>query len=311
LVLAPVALVAAGAFACSSPGPAAAPRPGAPAPPARVVELGRIELDLPDVTGLSDLSRDASGGLWAVAERRRFAVRIASDGAAEAVPIAGVPDGLDIEGMAWLPDGRVALATESNEARRPHDAVFFARLAGGRLEVEEERRLAYRLWPMEALGNQGIEGLCQAGDTLVMAIETVLAAGGVREAPIAIYHLPTGRWTPLRVRLTTRTGKISALACALRPGGAIDVLAIERHFEVAQLIRFAVPPGAAPGVLEAVLVGDLGPLLPGRENYEGLVWDGAAEIAMVADNDWTHVTGPNLLVTARLDGPLPSPAGLR
>ena len=118
---------------------------------------------------------------------------------------------------------------------------------------------------------------------------------------------------PHRVHLTTRTGKISALACVPARGraGAIDVLAVERHFEVARLLRFTVPPGrgdsAPKPVLEPVVAVDLGPLLVHQENFEGLVWDGGRDFALVVDNDWTHVTGPNLLVTARLVADPPSP----
>jgi hypothetical protein len=106
-------------------------------------------------------------------------------------------------------------------------------------------------------------------------------------------------------------------------GGAIDVLAIERHFDVAHLIRFALPgPDAAPtapvttpasrelpppAAIEPVLVADLAPLIQDRENFEGLVWDGERAIALITDNDWAGVSGPNLLVLARLSGAVPSP----
>ena len=299
--------------------------PGAsPTPLAIAREVSRLELELPDVVGLSALARDERGSLWAFAERQRTAVRLEADRSTTLVQVAGIPQEVDLEGAVWLPDGRVALGTESNQAMRRSDSLFIARLHGETLQVEEERRLEYEPWDMQPLGNQGIEGLCRAGDTLVLAVESVMAEKSERLAPIALHHLGSGRFSPLAARLTTRTGKLSALACLERPGGIIDVLAIERHFEVARLIRFAIRPdddhdedGAdfddedEEEVLEPVVVADLAPLLTRSENYEGLVWDGGENFQVAADNDWTHVTGPNVIVTGRLEGAIPAPAALR
>jgi hypothetical protein len=314
-----LAALVAGAGACGG-GTAKAARTAKPAaevsgePTVLAVarELGRVTLDLPGVQGLSALARDQHGNLWAIAERVRVAVRLAPDGTTSLVPIAGVPAELDIEGAIWLADGRIALATESNQARQT-DSLFFARLVDGTIQAEEERRLEYRLWGMEPAANQGIEGLCRVGGTLVMAGESVLVRGDERLAPVALHDLASGIFTPLLVRLTTRTGKISALDCLERAGGIIDVLAIERHFEVARLIRFAIPPGADGGAepLEPVVVAELAPLLTRGENYEGLVWDGGARFQMVVDNDWMQVTGPNEIVMGQLEGTIPAPAALR
>jgi hypothetical protein len=203
---------------------------------------------------------------------------------------------------------RVALATEADEGARTSDALLIGRLTAGRIEVVERRDLDYSIWPLDPLGNQGMEGLCRAGSHLVAAVETVIANPEERFAPIALHDLATSRWTPLLLRLTTRTGKISALACKLRGDHSIDVLAIERHFEVARLIRFRIPHDPRPRVpLEPVVVADLDPAMIHQENFEGLLWDGAGSFSLVVDNDWTHISGPNLLITARLHGPLPAP----
>jgi hypothetical protein len=263
-----------------------------------------------DVTGLSGLARDASGVLWAVAERKRFAVRIGPDRSAEPIPIEGVRDGLDLESMTWLPDGRLLLGTELGEDGRASDALLVARLERGALRVEEDWPLPYSLWPVTATSNHGAEGMCRAGDRLVVAVESEIGDGDARHGPLALYDLPDGRWIPQQVRLTSETGKLSSVACHARAGGAIDVLAIERHFGVARLLRFAIPAGARAGdpPLAAVLAVDLAPLLrTGSENFEGLVWDGADRITLVTDNHWTHVTGPTLLVTARLADLPPAP----
>jgi hypothetical protein len=244
------------------------------------------------------------------------------------VPLVGIPEELDVEGMAWIDRERVALATESDRGARSSDALFLARLGAGGIEAAERRDLDYSIWPLDPLGNQGLEGLCLAGQSLVAAVETVIANRQDRFAPIAVHELATGRWRPLLVRLTTRTGKLSAVACAPRSDRSIDVLAIERHFEVARLIRFRIPPGEhrrpprtvasrsrhqikgddpVGPPLEPVVVADLAAAMIHHENFEGLTWDGDDAIALVVDNDWTHVSGPNLLVTARLFGPLPEP----
>jgi hypothetical protein len=274
----------------------------------------RVVVDAPGVSGLSDLTTDGAGRLWAIAERSRALVRMQADGSAPVVvPLAGVPGDRDVEGLAWLDGERMALATEADDPRRTTDLLLIARLEGGgrRARVERTITLDYAIWPLQPRGNQGVEGLCRAGGALVAAVESVAGEGDRRLAPVATYDLGRARWTPYLVRLTTLTGKLSALSCRPRPG-AIDVLAVERHFEVARLIRFEVPapaPGRPPGPLEIapVVVADLAPLLENQENFEGLVWDGDRVIALVVDNDWVGVSGPNLLVRARLSGPAPSP----
>jgi hypothetical protein len=283
----------------------------APVQPPRLVEPVRVVIDAGRVTGLSDLAVDSAGQLWAIAERTRVLVRMQADGSEPtAIPIDGVSDEVDVEGLAWLDGERVALATEADDPARTSDVILLGRLRGDRVAVEGNLRLDYGLWPLQPRGNQGIEGLCRSGRALVASVETVIEDGARRLAPVATYDLDRARWAPYLVRLATSTGKISGMSCRPR-GGRIDVMAIERHFQVARLIRFEVPapaPGQdAPVEIEPILVADLAPLLQRVENFEGVVWDGDREIALVVDNDWATVTGPNLLVRARLSGPAPSP----
>jgi hypothetical protein len=301
-------LAAACSAACGGQAPES-DQPGA-AVPATVTDVRRFELEAKDARGLSDLAVDPAGRIWAVAERVRLALRVDRLGAgASVVPLLGIPDDLDVEGMAWLDSERVALATESDRGARSGDALLFARLGDPGIEVVERRDLDYSIWPIDPIGNQGMEGLCRAGSQLVVSIETVIANREDRFAPIAVHDLETARWTPFVVRLTTRTGKLSAVACMTRGDRSIDVLAIERHFEVARLIRFRIPAGrrTARLPLEPVVVADLGAAMVHQENFEGLLWDGDRAISLVVDNDWTHVSGPNLLITARLHGPIPTP----
>ncbi|HEU5061434.1 MAG TPA: esterase-like activity of phytase family protein [Kofleriaceae bacterium] len=300
-------LVLAAACACGGPAPEAE-QPGTI--PATITDVRRYQLASKAARGLSDLAVDPHGRTWAVAERIRVALRIDRPGAVpREVPLVGIPEDLDIEGMAWIDRERVALATESDRGARASDALFVARLGDRGIEVVERRDLDYSIWPLDAIGNQGMEGLCRAGPLLVVSIETVIAHRDARFAPIAVHDLATGEWTPFLLRLTTRTGKISALACAPpRADRSIDVLAIERHFEVARLIRFRVQPTRrAPRTIAPVVVADLDVAMVHQENFEGLWWDGGRAISLVVDNDWTHVSGPNLLVTARLHGAIPAP----
>jgi hypothetical protein len=329
------ALAACGAGGADGPAPAPPPRAQRrappsprPTPPALLEGVVRAVIAAPGVTGLSDLTIDDDGQLWAVPERNRALVRMRADGSApRAVPVDGVPPSLDTEGVAWLGDGRFVLATESKDPRRFIDVILFARLVdgGARITVERQVPLDYSRWPLRPHGNQGIEGVCRAGAALVAAVESVQESGGRRFAPVAVYRLEGGGWTPYLVRLTTATGKLSAVSCRMR-GDVIDVLAVERHFDVAHLIRFALPgPEAAPmapvttpagrerpppAAIEPVLVADLAPLIQDSENFEGLVWDGDRAIELVVDNDWAGVSGPNLLVRARLSGAVPSPLPL-
>lgn len=279
--------------------------------PAILTDVHRQELNVEGVTGLSDLSRDEDGRTWAVAERKRVALRVDRPGAAPVVvPLSGIPEELDVEGIAWIDRERVALATESDKGARTGDAVFIARLGPAGIEVVERRDLDYKIWPLDPIGNQGLEGVCRAGGALVVAVETVFANPDERFAPVAVHELATNRWWPFLVRLTTRTGKISALACTERRDRSLDVMAIERHFEVARLIRFRIPPdrpSGKPPVLETVVVAELAPAMIHSENFEGLLWDGARAISLVVDNDWTSITGPNLLITAKLRGGIPEP----
>lgn len=309
------------------PAPDVRPEPR-PHAPARLVSASRSVVDALNLTGLSDLTASDDGKLWAVAERTRALVRMEADGTdVRLVPLAGVPVRLDVEGMAWLGGGRFALGTESDDPRRTSDLLLFARLVdgGARARVERSIVLDYGRWPLRPKGNQGLEGVCAAGPALVVAVESVSGTGSHRFAPVAVYHMASGGWTPYLVRLTSRTGKLSALSCLIRRGrgGAIDVLAVERHFGVARLVRFELPAAGAtptapvttpagrdrppPAHITPVLVADLAELLQNQENFEGLVWDGERDIALVVDNDWAGVTGPNLLVRARLSGPVPEP----
>ena len=85
-------------------------------------------------------------------------------------------------------------------------------------------------------------------------------------------------WTALWLALTSDTGKLSALGCRA-DGDSLDVLAVERHFEVAL---------------------HLTPYKRKSDNFEGVVWLGDGSVALILDNDSGSISGPNTLILAPL-----------
>ncbi len=230
---------------------------------------------LPGVRGASDLARDPSGRLWAVTERTHTLVPI-DDG--PAVPIEGIPDGVDLEALAFLGPGHFLLGTERNEDRTS-DMLLEGRVEGGRARIVGRTEVDYAALGVRVLKNHGIEGLCVGDDGRpLLALEDPVVRDGRRVAVL----IDDGRVRHLA--LTSRTGKLSALAC----GSTQDVVwAIERHFGVARLLRFARARGAdADGIREPEVYADLAALFVGQRipNLEGLVeHDGA--LYLVEDDD--------------------------
>jgi hypothetical protein len=237
---------------------------------------------IPDARGVSDLAL-VGDRLWAVPERVREVLLLDLEGhVKQRLPLEGVPTGLDTESMTVLADGRLAFGTESQEGGRDADLVLFAERRDGRVVVTSRLVMPYALLGFSPAGNQGIEGLCRAGDLLVAGIER---KGGPepRQAPVAIYDLTTARWTAATFPLTTATGKVSALACAGPPtDGHVALLALERHYGVSRVLAAEVPTAGGAGTSRIVL--DLAPLLDPLPNLEGLVVTRDA-LYLVNDND--------------------------
>ncbi|MCZ7685990.1 MAG: esterase-like activity of phytase family protein [Sandaracinaceae bacterium] len=249
-----------------------------------------------DADGLSGLAVHADGTLWAIAESAGPLVRI--DGArGVTVPLEGVPEGLDTESIAWLDRERVAIGTESMDAARDGDVILVARVEGERARVIDRVRLPYSLLGASGEENHGVEALCAAGGRLFAVLENVRVVEGRRRAPLAVYDLGAQRWEAREVALTSETGKIAGLACRAR-GGVIEAHAIERHFGVARVVRFAIDPSSR-GVLSPAVVRDLDGLLDGDPNPRGIEHDEDA-LVLVIDNHYGRRTGPNELVRVRL-----------
>lgn len=258
----------------------------------------RVELDAP-ATGLSGLTRDEDGALWAIAERDRRLLRVGPGGVEASVAIDGVPDGLDTEAVVALGAGRFALGTESQDAERDRDWVLLAHREGGMLRVEDRVALPYDALHAEVADNDGIEGLCAHDGRLVAAIEHVQEEGGERHAALALRD--GDRWRGFRVRLTTDIGKLSALSCRTEHERAV-VYAVERGLGprplfgerrwVTRILSFAPPDGSTVASPRVVL--DLSDEIPERPNVEGLAVDDDA-VWLVVDNHYGRVTGPNVL----------------
>jgi hypothetical protein len=260
-----------------------------------------VEVPVDTAPGLSGLAADDDGGLWTVAERDARAYRIAIDAAPrpsvqgiEAFAVEGLPPGLDLEGIAVLGGDRFALGTEGREDGVA--TVLIAERRGPALAVTRAIPLSAASVGIPLAKNHGAEGVCGAGDTIVVAIEGAGVAGGRRWAPVV--RISDGAIARAhRVWLTSATGKLSGLDCRIGPDGAIDAWAIERHFEVTRLLRFTLPPpGAGADEIAPVVALDLGPVLDGRTNLEGIAVLPDGRVVAVVDNQWKTITGPSRLL---------------
>ncbi|MCK6549377.1 esterase-like activity of phytase family protein [Myxococcota bacterium] len=302
---------------------------------APIAELvARSEWPPGEARGLSGLASDGRGRFFAVPERtRRLLVFTATSAPvlrSSTTAIEGIPDGTDLESLAWIgtsSSGESFVAgTESQLADRETDVLYLGNLARGTLTFTPAFELAYAPFALRAEVNRGLEGLCVAGGVLIAAAETVgTDEKGRRFAPIAALSLPAvlpspaapaalarpeapalvrGPWHTARLWLTTDRGKISALSCRTGPKGSIEVLAIERHYELSRILAFTWPPTAAasggPTDITPELWLDLAPPF-GTEvpNFEGLERVSDSEVVLVADNDFGRALGPTIAVRVR------------
>lgn len=249
-----------------------------------------VVIDTPP--GVSDLAIDPHGTLWAIPERNRELDEIAFPAATVTHhPLDGIPDGIDTESLAWLGEGRFALGTEG--ATEPTAGVTFVERRGDRFVATRTRPLTSAEVGVPLEVNKGAEGICGHDQTVLVAIETVgRLADGTRWAPLA--WLVDDHVTVTKLRLTTATGKISALDCHFAPDGSADIIAIERHFHVAKILSFHATFGAAEITPTVVL--DLAAVLHNTLNLEGIVRLADGRMVVVNDNQSTTVEGPSELL---------------
>jgi Esterase-like activity of phytase len=287
----PAVVTALGAAACDN-------RPNID--PARAAQLFTA-VDVATLPGLSGLAVDHNGALWTVAERGARAYRVVLDDALrpslETFVVQGLPPDTDVESIAVLGVDRFALGTEGREDGVA--TVLLAERRGAALAVTRTIELPEAQVGIRLVKNHGAEGVCGAGETIVAGIEDVGATAGRRWAPIV--RIEGGAITRThRLWLTTRTGKISGLDCVLAPDGAITAWAVERHFEETHLLRFTLPPsGAGTDELTPTVLLDLGPVLNGRLNLEGIARLPDGRIVTVVDNQWKRITGASQLLVFR------------
>jgi hypothetical protein len=255
--------------------------------PNRLFDLVRVETP----NGISDLTLDEHGHVWAIAERDRVAVEMLPDGThAVQHPIDGIGEGVDTEAISALGGGRFAIGIEG--ANEPTAAIVHAELHGDRLVAGPARELTNAELGVTLTKNHGVEALCGHADELLAAIETVGTDDHGRFAPLV--HLRGDQLTVGKLRLTSDVGKISALACAWQPDGSVDIRAVERHYKVSRILHDRLAAGAAD-LAPAVEI-DLEPVLHDSLNVEGLVVLPDGHLEAVNDNQGSTVTGPTYLM---------------
>ncbi len=254
-----------------------------------------VSLDT-EITGLSGLTRDRDGVLWAVGENGDSAVRIdPKTFAVRQFPVVGCPSKTDLEALAWIGDRRFVVGTETREAGRTEDALLYGRFEESEFVVGSTDACDYGLWRLTASDNHGIEGACYLDGILILATELVDEQRGRRWAPIAVLDVETQTWTAHRLGLTSTTGKLAALSCRVI-GGTLEAMAVERHFGISRLVRFGVPKGDQGAWIEPRVVADLSKLIDPLPNFEGLVWDRDGSVVLLTDNEYGGVVhGPSRL----------------
>lgn len=250
------------------------------------------------VPGLSGVTTDDEGMLWAIPEETRVLVRIdpgrRRQGLGETLqtfPLEGVPANVETEAITFVSASegtkRFLLGTETAERRRPHDALLDVVFDGERARVEADESCHYELWGLEGIQNQGIEGICAVAGHVFAAAELTAEHEGRRYAPIG-HRDARGRWTGRRLFLTSAEGKISGLTCRA-VDGAIELVAIERHFGVMRLLRVVMRDDAID--LEPRVLVDLDAWLSTRDpspNFEGVTYVGD-DFALVIDDQFGRV----------------------
>ncbi len=248
--------------------------------------------DVPD--GLSGLARDRDGTLWAVSETsyQLVALTPSSDTAPQTMAIRGVPADLELESIAFMDDGRLAIGTEANTGHRTSDAILFAERNSEGFKVSGKLDVPYGMWNLYCSANEGIEAICAADGMLVVASETAFTTGSIwsqgnrgRAAPLGVYDTVNGSWRAMQLPLSTATGKIAGLACrkAETQDGTdkIEFIAIERDFKVRRGLHWTMDKTSASPIAPTVLF-DISH--DSADNPEGIEWTARGAIAMVTDN---------------------------
>lgn len=240
--------------------------------------------------GMSDLTIDEYGVVWAIAERDRALVEIPLNSPPVVHRLEGIPATMDTEGLAWIGKNRFAIGTEGGIG--PAAGIAFAELRGDDVVVTGTRALSNDDLGITLTVNHGIEAVCGREGDLIAASETVgKDEGGRRYAPLV--RLRHDQLTVTKLLLSSAKGKISALYCEFTDDGTAYVTAIERHFGVARIVTFALAPDDIEATAKVEL--DLHPVLRDTYNLEGITKLPDGRLVLINDNQSKSPSGPTHL----------------
>jgi hypothetical protein len=240
--------------------------------------------------GMSDLTIDDRGVLWGIAERQRQILEI--DVRKQPVmtivhELEGIAKGVDTEAILWLGQDKFMLGVEG--ANGPWAALVTAELRGDMLVATATRELVDSQVGVTLTANHGVEALCGREGELLAAIESVgkNTISGKRWAPVV--RLRGDTIHAAKLWLTTATGKISAMSCTMADDGTAQVIAIERHFGVARILRFSI--GRSDLEITPTVDLDLHPIIHDDFNLEGIARLPDGRIVMINDNQGRMASG--------------------
>lgn len=252
----------------------------------------QIELATPP--GMSDLTIDDRGVLWAIAERERQILEIDISKrpvVAFVHPLQGISPDVDTEGLVWLGKDTFAIGVEG--ANGPTAAIVMAERRGDAIVATSTRQLSDAQLGVNLTTNHGIEAICgRAGELLAGGESVGKNAEGKRWAPLVRLR---GDEPPqlTKLWLTSQKGKLSALSCTIDDAGTAHVAAIERHFGVAKILTFDVPRGAVEVTPKVDI--DLHPIFHDDFNLEGIARLTDGRYVLINDNQNRKVSGPTQL----------------
>lgn len=252
--------------------------------------LDEVAINTPP--GMSDLTMDDRGVLWAVAERTRKVIELDTS-RTPVVPVThemtGFMPDLDTEAIAWLGNGKLAFGVEGQHT--PFAGLVFAELRDGKIAQTSMRALTDADLGVTLQVNHGVEALCGSDGELLAGLESVGKVGDKRWAPLVRVRGDSLHVTKLW--LTTKKGKLSALNCTIGDDGVAHVTAIERHFGVQRILTFDV--GRDDAEVTPTVYVDLWPVLHDHFNMEGIARLHDGRLVTINDNESSEVSGPTEL----------------
>jgi hypothetical protein len=252
--------------------------------------LDQIEIATPP--GMSDLTIDERGVIWAIPERDHEVLEIDVTKQPPSIvrhPLHGVLPDVDTEAIAWLGGGKLAFGLEGGDL--PIAGIAFAELRGNDVVITSTRSVTSDELGVSLELNMGIEALCGESDELLAVVETPGMSAGKRWEPLV--RVRGDSITVAKLWLTTPKGKISALTCSIADDGTASVVAVERHFGVSRLLTFSVGRDATEATPALDL--DLWPVLQDKFNMEGIARLPDGRLVLINDNQSRKVSGPTEL----------------